>query len=68
MKKEHWILGAVAVAVLLYLTFPHFRGTYARLRSLLTRQSGYVVDGTAHSGNDSGGVLTNTDTYATGIS
>lgn len=63
MKKETWIILLMAVAALLYFTYPHFRGGWAQLRSVFNRQRSFAVDGTANSGNDSGGVLTNTTMY-----
>ena len=61
MKKEYiWILAVVAALAALYLGWPHVRGGYARAKSLFTKRQ-FVVDGTAHKGNDSGGVLTSAD-------
>lgn len=59
MKKEYiWILAVVAVLGVLYFAWPSVRGGFAWGKSLFNKQRSFVVDGTAHSGNDSGGVLT----------
>jgi hypothetical protein len=58
MKKEHLLIGLIALAVLAYLGWPHVRAGYAWARSIFNPQRSFTVDGTAHSGNDSGGVLT----------
>lgn len=58
MKREHMIVGLLALAALLYFGWPHVRNGYAWAKSVFNPQRSFVVDGTAHSGNDSGGVLT----------
>lgn len=63
MKREHIIIAVIVGAVALYFFWPHVRSGYAWAKSVFNPQRSFVVDGTAHSGNDSGGVLTNTTMY-----
>ena len=58
MKKEAWIIVALAAIALLYFSWPHVRTSWAFARSIFNQQRSFVVTGTANSGNDSGGVLT----------
>ena len=57
MKKETWIVLIVAAALGAMFLYPHFRAGYAAFRAK-TGGRNRVVTGTANSGNDSGGVLT----------
>lgn len=51
-KREHWILGIVALVVLLYFGWPYIRSGYAWAMSIFNAQRSYVVNGTADSGAD----------------
>lgn len=51
-KRESWMVGLVAVAVLLYFTWPYVRSGWAYARSVFNAQRSYVVNGTADSGAD----------------
>jgi hypothetical protein len=59
MKKEHWIIGLLALGALIYFGWPHVNAGVAWAKSVFNRQRSFVVDGTAHSGADAT-VLTNT--------
>ena len=59
MKREYtYIVAIVAALALLYFLAPQAKTFYAKARSVFNKQRSYVVKGTAMSGDDSGGVLT----------
>jgi len=63
MKRENLVIILFVAAVLAVIMFmPHFRNLYAGLRIRLRGQSTRKISPTtASKGNDSGGVLTNTE-------
>lgn len=67
MKREHYLIGIVALIALLYLGWPRVRQAYAWSKSVFNPQRSFVVDGTAHSGADAT-VLTNTCIGPGGVS
>jgi hypothetical protein len=60
VKKEHWILGILAAVVVLYFLWPHVKTGYGHIRQFVGGKK-VVVTGTAGKGNDSGGVLTSSE-------
>ena len=58
MKKETWFVLILAAVLFVIFFYPKARGLFATLREKLGGR-GSIIDGTAHKGDDSGGVLTN---------
>lgn len=52
------VIAVVATVAAIYFAWPKLRKGFAWSKSAFNKQRSFVVDGTAHSGNDSGGVLT----------
>lgn len=57
MKRENTIVYLVILGIVAYLAYPHLRGGFAYLRGKFGSRNS-IVTGTANSGNDSSGVLT----------
>ena len=60
MKKENLAVLIIVSAIALYFLSPKLRTGYARVKSKFTKRSSVAIT-TAQKGDDSGGVLTNTN-------